>query len=59
MEELYAVLETNLANAVITQIDNGVLQITLENGKELELFLEDDQVEELVDQIQEDNLELE
>lgn len=57
MEELYAVLETTLANATITQIDNGVLQITLENGKELELFLEDDQVEELVDQIQEEELE--
>lgn len=51
MEELYAVLEDKLQDATIVAVDNGALYLRLENGKEVEIYLDDSQVEELVDQI--------
>ena len=51
MEELYAVLEDKLQDATIVAVDNGALYLRLESGKEVEIYLDDSQVEELVDQI--------
>lgn len=51
MEELYALLEEKLQDATVVAVDNGALYLRLENGKEVEIYLDDSQVEELVDQI--------
>ena len=57
MEEVYAILEDKLQDATIVAVDNGVLYLRLENGKEVEIYLDDAQVGEIVDQISEGEIE--
>jgi hypothetical protein len=57
MEEFYSILEENLPDAIVVSVDNGALCLRLEDGREVEIFLDDDQVEEIVTQLSEDDIE--
>ncbi len=51
MEELIAIIEDKLRDAVITEISGSTLILQLDNGQEIEINLDETQIEEIVDQI--------
>jgi hypothetical protein len=57
MEEFYSILEEKLPDATVISVDNGALSLRLQDGREIEIFLDDDQVEEIIVQLSEDDTE--